>query len=383
MASVVIRKLLNGLTIRTISFLFLLYLFRTSIVSVCAQQVAVEPLEDKKENKTERIQPALLPVLYYSPETRAAVGVTGLLLFKTNEKTARTSYIDFLAMTTRRKQHIFASVWSIFTPGENYFIKGEVYFSKFPDYFYGIGSNTTNDMREEIRYKTFIANDWVLRQIKPHLFIGPQYQLFKVFDTRFPPNSPFNQSNLPGINGSFTSGIGLAMVYDTRNHTTNAHSGWYVEASGYNYSAVTGSNYTFTSMLLDVRKYIPLSAKTTLALALANNFNIGEVPFKQLAFLGGTRNMRGYYEGRFRDKNSVILQAEYRQKVYKRWGFVLFGTVGNVYHSLTGLLHSTLKYTVGTGLRFTINRKENTNLRLDEGVGRNTRGTYGNFGEAF
>ncbi|HSZ71146.1 MAG TPA: BamA/TamA family outer membrane protein, partial [Cytophagaceae bacterium] len=323
------------------------------------------------------------PVFYYSPETHEAIGITGLLLFKTNEKTARTSYIDFLSLTTRRKQRIAQCMWSVFTPGERFFIKGEAYYSKFPDYFYGIGNQTTTDMREAIRYKTFRTNSWVLHQLKHHLFFGPQYQFYKVFDTHFPTPSQYNVNNLESINGSMTSGVGLAIVYDTRNHTTNAHKGWYMEASSYTYSAVTGSEYTFTSVLLDIRKYIPLSAKATLALALTNNLNFGDVPFKQLAYLGGTRNMRGYYEGRFRDKNGFVLQAEYRQTAYRRWGFVIFGTLGNVYSDLPNLINNAPKYTVGAGLRFKINRKENTNLRVDEGVGMNTRGTYGNFGEAF
>ncbi len=364
-------------------YLFSFLCFLTITVSGIAQEVIVEPLEENKTDKTERIKPVILPVIYYSPETRTAIGATGLLLFKTEEQTTRTSYIDFLTLITERKQRVFASIWSIFTPKEKFFVKGAIYFSRFPDYFYGIGNQTTNNSREEIRYKTFFVNNWCLRQIKPHLFLGPQYQFYKVFDMHFPDHSHFNPSNLRSFNGSLASGLGLALVYDTRDHTTNAHKGWYMEASGFNYSQVLGSEYNFTSLLIDIRKYIPLGAKSTLAVALVNNFNIGDVPFKQLAFLGGTRNMRGYYEGRFRDKNNIILQMEYRQTVYKRWGFVIFGTLGNVYSNVYNLTHSDLKYTVGAGLRFKINRKENTNLRLDEGLGAKTHGVYGNFGEAF
>lgn len=355
-----------------------------SIYPLLAQSVDLEePIDQIKKNKINKIKPTILPILFYSPETQVAIGATGLLLFKTNDTNARTSYIDFFALTTQRKQRIIASLWSVFTPKEKFFIKGELYYSKFPDYFYGIGNQTSEEMREEIRYKTFFVYNWCLRQLRPHLFFGPQYQLYKVFDTRFPLYSRFNESNLKSFNGSLTSGLGLAFVFDTRDHTTNAHTGWYIEASGYEYANFLGSQYNFTSVLLDIRKYIPINSNATLALAVANNINVGEAPFKQLAFLGGTRNMRGYYEGRYRDNNSIIFQAEFRQKVYKRWGVVVFATAGNVYSNIDDLIHSTIRYTLGTGIRFAVNRKENTNLRLDAGFGEHTHGIYGNFTEAF
>lgn len=362
-------------------FLFLSILLILRLPSI-AQDVVIDPLQESKPT-TLKIKPAVLPIVYYSPETHFAVGVTGLLLFKTEEQTTRTSFINFLGMFTQRKQRILGTFWSVFTPKEKFFIKGEIYFSKFPDYFYGVGNQTPNEAKESIRYKTFLINNWCLKQIKPHLFFGPQYQFYKVFDIHFPYKSHFNQYNLKSINGSVSSGLGLALVYDSRDHTTNAHTGWYIETSGFNYAQWIGSHYNFTSFLIDVRKYIPLSKKSTLAIALSNNFNIGDVPFKQLAYLGGTRNMRGYYEGRYRDKNSVILQMEYRQNVYKRWGLAVFGSIGNVYSNFRNLTQSNLKYTVGGGLRFTINKKENTNIRFDEGFGAKTRGAYGNFGEAF
>ena len=339
--------------------------------------------QENNNNKPTKAKPTVLPIAFYSPETKLAIGATGLLLFKTSDSITRTSFIDFFGLKTQRNQRIYASFWSIFTPRERFFIKGEIYFSKFPDYFYGIGNTSPEISREDIRYKTFFSYNWILKQVKPHLFIGPQYQVYKVFDTHFPMHTIYNKINLDGFNGSFTSGAGLAVVYDTRDHTTNAHMGWYIEASCYFYAKSIGSQYNFSSFILDIRKYIPLNATSTLALALSNSINIGKVPFKQLAFLGGTRNMRGYYEGRYRDNNSIVLQAEYRKKVYKRWGFVVFGTLGKVYKNAKDILQSPLHYTVGTGIRFTINRKENTNLRIDEGVGKQTHGFYGNFGEAF
>lgn len=93
--------------------------------------------------------------------------------------------------------------------------------------------------------------------------------------------------------------------------------------------------------------------------------------------------MRGYYQGRYRDNNILVLQTEYRMPVWQRFGCVAFGGVGDVSHKMSGFSTNSLKYTYGFGLRFQLNPKENINLRLDFGFGKETFGLYLALGEAF
>lgn len=55
---------------------------------------------------------------------------------------------------------------------------------------------------------------------------------------------------------------------------------------------------------------------------------LNTAPFNALSLLGGSRRLRGYYEGRYRDQNSALVQAELRVDVFKRLGAVVFGGVG-------------------------------------------------------
>jgi hypothetical protein len=94
--------------------------------------------------------------------------------------------------------------------------------------------------------------------------------------------------------------------------------------------------------------------------------------------------MRGYYEGRYQDKNLIAFQTELRTPVYKRWGAVIFTGVGKVSAHLPELFDfQELKPSLGIGLRFAINKKENLNLRVDAGFGKHSQGTYINLAEAF
>lgn len=56
-----------------------------------------------------------------------------------------------------------------------------------------------------------------------------------------------------------------------------------------------------------------------------------------MAELGGTRSMRGYYEGRYRDKHSLEATVELRQHVWKRNGIVSVGWSWNHLPEIFGI----------------------------------------------
>ena len=93
--------------------------------------------------------------------------------------------------------------------------------------------------------------------------------------------------------------------------------------------------------------------------------------------------MRGYYEGRYRDNNYLALQVEYRQYFWKRFGFVVFTSVGDVAERVTSFSLRNLKETYGFGLRFLFDEKQKINLRMDIGFGVGTSGVYFGMEEAF
>jgi hypothetical protein len=108
----------------------------------------------------------------------------------------------------------------------------------------------------------------------------------------------------------------------------------------------------------------------------------GEAPFISQALLGGTRLMRGFYEGRYRDDNSAVVQAEYRRDLFWRFGAVAFGAAGMVAPEYGQLSLNNLRYTYGAGIRFAIDPEDRINIRLDMGVGEEPN-FYLTIGEAF
>jgi outer membrane protein assembly factor BamA len=109
----------------------------------------------------------------------------------------------------------------------------------------------------------------------------------------------------------------------------------------------------------------------------------GSPPFYELAALGGPYQMRGYYEGRYRDKAYATAQMEYRMFIFRRIGLVAFGGLGDVSDSFPDFELEDFKYSYGFGIRFTIDVIEKLNVRMDIGLGKNTKGVYFAVEEAF
>jgi hypothetical protein len=93
--------------------------------------------------------------------------------------------------------------------------------------------------------------------------------------------------------------------------------------------------------------------------------------------------MRGFYEGRFRDKQVFILQTEFRRPLFWRIGGVVFASGGSVSENHDEINWRELKFAYGVGLRFAITPEERVFARVDFGGGANTYGFYVQVNEAF
>jgi hypothetical protein len=77
-----------------------------------------------------------------------------------------------------------------------------------------------------------------------------------------------------------------------------------------------------------------------------------QIPFFMLPSLGGGSNLRGYDSWRYRDKNSVLLQAEWRIMVNRFFDMAFFYDTGKVVPRRADLSLDDLKHDYGFGVRF-------------------------------
>lgn len=91
--------------------------------------------------------------------------------------------------------------------------------------------------------------------------------------------------------------------------------------------------------------------------------------------------MRGYYEGRYRDKCASDMAVELRQHIYRRSGIAVWGGVGSIYHKLSDIRFDRLLPEYGIGYRWEF--KKNANVRVDIGFGKHSSGFMFGLNEAF
>jgi outer membrane protein assembly factor BamA len=93
-----------------------------------------------------------------------------------------------------------------------------------------------------------------------------------------------------------------------------------------------------------------------------------EVPFYLMPTLGGSSDLRGYDLARFRDRNAVLMGAEYRWEVFAALDMALFVDAGKVARNVRQLGFNDLEVTPGIGFR--VNGAEKLMIRFDLAHGR-------------
>lgn len=335
----------------------------------CLQTLAA----DSTHTKTFSILP--VPAFGYSPETRTYIGAVTLFTINPyKDSLTRTSNAKLEFNYTWNKQIIIETGWNYFFKEEKLFTKGLVQYSKFPDRYWGIGNNTAES--NELLYSSnrIVADAYGFKRIGKGLFTGPNVKYISYTNVSADTVIPY-----PELKSNSSFGIGYSVVKDTRNNLLNATEGVYLNLQlGYVFQQ------QYTEALLDARYYKTWDSKYTLATRFVSDMNFGNVPFYDMAYLGGDKFVRGYYYGRYRDKQLSTLQTEFRFKAIWRFGAAVFGGISQVYPNYSAFAIGNVKYNYGGGIRFEIDRKEHINLRLDYAVGEGgNNGFYISFGESF
>jgi len=327
----------------------------------------------------------VLPIIARSIETGWSFGIASASTFhlKAHDSATRTSNAQAVALYTTRSQFVVALNGSIYFPGERFILNEQLSYSSFPDNFWGLGKQAPDSNKESYKFKQYYVYLHPQRRIGNNLFLGIVFEHQRVFDMQYDHGKLFDKENIVGRQGYHISGLGFSITYDTRNNAFSPSKGTLMQFWFDHFMPWLGSDYQYTNYNVDIRRFIRVYKDQILALQAYGQFTAGEVPLRSLAALGGANNMRGYYAGRFRDKNQGVLQAEYRVPVAGRIGVVGFAGIGNVGAELKDIDFHCLKYSYGGGVRIALNKTEKLNLRLDYGLGKHSQGFYLQLGEAF
>ena len=331
-----------------------------------------------------RLKFVALPLVFYSPDTKLGGGLGGIVTFNFSKDSlnARRSSVTVGSAYTQLNQILVYFPFQLYPQNQKYWISGEVGYYRYVYNFFGIGNGFPNDFIEKYTadYPRVRLN--VAKKVRPNIFLGVRYAFdnFKInaIDTGF-----LVKNNVSGSKSGLVSGLGVAMTYDTRNQIFYPTAGWLLDAHLHTEGGYTGSDFAYQRLVIDAARYIDIGKNNVLALNAVAVASVGDVPFHQMALLGGGKRLRGYFEGKYRDKGLLLLQSEWRFPVLGRFGGVVFGGLGAVSDKINHFSTDNTHFNGGFGVRFMLDKAQHINIRADYGIGYKTTGFYLITGEAF
>lgn len=318
------------------------------------------------------------PILYYTPETSLAFGgsMQYTTRFPSESSHTRPSSIIPVFIYTLKNQIIARLPLDFYWRNEAYHLFTGIQYKDYPDVFYGIGNDTEESDKEDFTTREFsVASNFKWRFVEGW-YAGVQLEFVRSRLTETEEDGQLDVGRFLGTETGQAAGLGVLLEWDSRNNIFFPTSGRFHHLSAVRFVPFFGSDYDFSRYTIDLREYIPLSRGHVLALQAFTQIITGQPPFYMMSMLGGPNKMRGYFYGRYRDRNMCAFQAEYRFPVWGPFGGGVFAGMGDVSRDIGDLFSKSLKPTYGFGLRFLLDPKERINLRVDFGFGKGTSGIY-------
>ena len=335
----------------------------------------------------------ILPSVSYEPQTRLGAYLGGNIAFRTAR--ANVSSIYPTLGYTQNKQLVFHTTSNLWLPGNRFNFTSDWRAMYYPQLTYGLGGFTSASNALLLSYNYIRLYQTLSRSVGRNLYVGGGYSLdyhwaIQALEAIGAP-IPTPGYDLRLSQQSVSSGLTVNLLYDGRSNLLNPKAGFFANVLLRTNLRALGSDADYQTLVIDVRKYINWPAQSTNILAFwsYNSLTLnGDPPYLDLPSTGWDANNnqgRGYIQGRFRSKNFLYAETEYRFRLVRNGvlGGVAFVNTHLVSEPVTGRLAQLIP-AGGAGLRLKLNKLSNVNLAIDYGLGVDGSRTINfNIGEIF
>ena len=338
--------------------------------------------DSNKNKKHKRFDFSVIGGPHYASDTKFGLGLVAAGLYRTdpNDSILPPSNVSLYGDVSSVGFYMLGVRGNHIAPKGRYRIDYHLYFYSFPADFWGIGYEMGDNDANKSDMKRWQAQAEVsfLFRVADNFYIGPIASYDYVIGKHIE-----RPELLQGMDQhTWNVGAGVSLVYDNRDNLTNPHRGICLNINQMFRPGFMGNDYAFSTTAFRFDAYQQLGKGTVLAEDIGANLNFGNPSWGMMAELGGTHSMRGYYEGRYRDKHSLEATVELRQHVWKRNGIVVWVGAGTIFPKFSALRSKQILPNAGVGYRWEF--KKNVNVRLDYGFGKSGQsGFLFNINEAF
>ena len=343
--------------------------------------------------ETSKPKPSLsvLPYAVYSTDLGFGAGLMGKVvnLFRRDD-----SLTGYLFLSTKSERWVFLQYSSPdlqARQGKRYRLSWDVkaeYDLYLKYYFYGLGQDSEKLGLELDSYSQYLMQQVALtvgHAITPSLIVEAGYVLREYRTSDVAPDKPYTDL-LAAEGNKLSPFLSLTLRYDSSNSQIHPTKGVRLSyQNDFAGPAVGNKSGTFYRWTLDLRAYHRVFGEKDVAAArvLVQDVVGDEVPLWDLSMLGGGATvsaLRGYVLNRFMDKGKLLLCAEYRFPIWKRFGGTVFAEGGSVWPSLADISLKKMALDAGFGLRYYM---ANLVVRGDIGFSHEGVGVYFNAGHMF
>lgn len=337
-----------------------------------------------KEKKHKKFDFSVIGGPHYSSDTKFGIGIVaaGVYGIDTLRPDLPGSDVSLYGDVTTSGSWLLGIRGNHIAKNDKWRIIYDTRFSSLPSKLWGVGQRACdNDDNESSmkRRQMYVKATWLFR-VAPHFYVGPigRYDYISVDKLErpelLPPGAPRRISN---------NRFGLNLVFDTRDNLTAPNRGYFLSLSYFSrYVCVPTNDFDFDTADFRFCGYNRLWKGAVLAYEYSMTMNFGDVPWCMMATLGNSYSMRGYYEGRYRDRNKMDTQVELRQHIWRRSGIAIWAGAGIIFDKFRDMRLDDILPNFGIGYRWEF--KKNVNVRLDYGIGkRGQSGFIFNINEAF
>jgi hypothetical protein len=258
---------------------------------------------------------------------------------------------------------------------------------------WGLGTNSSSSIESVLEVEQFRFYGTANRLLLRYLYAGVGYNIDYFYDMKEIPEqeeaTDFSIYAFGTDKSTTSSGLSFSLLRDSRKNSINPDGGFYSLLNYKIFSPKLGSTYSWSSVALELRKYVGLSDRRRNILAFWMMYwgTFGDVPYMNLPGTAQdlySRSGRGYKFGRYRGKQMLYGETEYRFDISANgfWGGVVFVNAQS-YSEMDSQEFEYVKPATGFGLRMKFNKRSNANVTLDFAFGKDSFNWYLNLGEFF
>lgn len=328
---------------------------------------------------------AVVPIAFFSPETSVAMGA-GSFIYQNRPRRAggprRDDSLALVVIGTLRQQFVVGLEGTKYLQGGRVRLGGELVATHYPTRFWGLGNDTPEPYDRYTPSRVATSLSLGLR-ILDEIYLGVVGGVGVFRASGYEPGGLVAQHFARHDPQGQLVSLGAYLQRDTRDDAVGPRSGSLTTLTATVAPAALGGSHAHSKVELDQRNYLGTGLDGVLALQLHGEMVVGNVPLGETPALGGSSLLRGFYQGRYRDRLYLMAQAEWRVPLVWRLALAPFAAAGDVFPSLDAISVDRLKVAGGLGLRFRLKQDRPLNLRVDLAHSPTGTSVYVNLREAF